>query len=65
MEVQINGGMIVETSSNQLFRVWDHKDYDHAWVGVPVKMVRGEYLSKKHARKVLIRKAGCQLLGSM
>lgn len=31
---QMADGMIIETSSNQLFRVWDDVRFDHAWMGI-------------------------------
>jgi hypothetical protein len=33
--------MIVETSSNQLYRVEPAEGIDHAWIGVEVKRAKG------------------------
>lgn len=59
-------GMIIETSSNQLFRVWDDPGFDHAWMGVEVRRVRcsmGEsYEPKARAKPVLVRKAATRVI---
>jgi len=54
--------MIVETSSNQLFRVRDAEDYDHAWIGVEVKKTAAGYVPKAKAREVLVRKAATKIV---
>lgn len=50
--------MIIETSSNQLYRVRETGDADlaHVWFGVAVKRAKGEYVTKKNAREILVRK---------
>ena len=55
---------IVETSSNQLFRVHD-AGHDHAWLGVEVKRAAGGYVPKAKAREVLVRKAGCRIVAEV
>jgi len=54
--------MIIETSSNQLFRVRDSADFDHAWIGVEVKKVGGVYMPKAKAREILVRKAASRIV---
>lgn len=56
--------MIVETAANELFRVADLRDPEHAhvWLGTPVKLVKGAYVPKAKARDVLVRKAGCRIV---
>lgn len=54
--------MIIETSSNQLFRVRAVADIDHAWIGSEVKLVKGEYVAKAKAREVLVRKAATRIV---
>lgn len=58
--------MIIETSSNQLFRVREtgNADLEHVWIGVAVKRVKGEYVPKAKAREILVRKAGCRVFMS-
>jgi len=53
---------IIETSSNQYFSVQQVGDYDHAWVGVEVKRVKGEWVPKAKARPVLVRKAATRIV---
>lgn len=53
--------MIVESSAGVLFLVTEHSDYDHAWIGVRVRRVGGEYI-KKSARVELVRKVGCRVV---
>lgn len=61
-------GAIIETSSNQLFRVSDHPDsrITHAWIGIEVKRIRtglGDYYEPKaRARKQLVRKAATRVI---
>jgi hypothetical protein len=54
--------MIIETSGNQLFSVRDSADYDHAWVGIEVKKVKGKYVAKAKARTILVRKAATRII---
>lgn len=54
--------MIIETSSNQLFRVKDIVGIEHAWEGVEVKRVRGGFESKKNAKPILVRKAATKII---
>jgi len=54
--------MIVETSSNQLFRVRPAEGIDHAWIGIEVKKVGGAYVPKAKAREQLVRKAETKLV---
>lgn len=56
--------MIIETSSNQLFKVREtgSADLAHVWYGVEVKRVKGDYVAKKHARETLVRKAACNIV---
>lgn len=54
--------MIVETSSNQFFRVAPADGIDHAWIGVEVKNVRGAWIEKAKARKQLVRKAATRIV---
>lgn len=53
--------MIIETSGNQLYRVREG-GYDHAWLGVEVKKVKGAYVPKAKAREILVRKAATKLV---
>jgi hypothetical protein len=48
---------IIETSSNQFFRVREAAGIDHAWIGIEVKRVKGEWVPKAKAREILVRKA--------
>jgi hypothetical protein len=55
--------MIVETSSNQLYRVEPAEGIDHAWIGVEVKRAKGGgYTPKAKARPILVRKAGSKMI---
>lgn len=54
--------MIVETSSNRFFRVYDANQFDHAWVGIEVKRVKGAWIPKAHAREILVRKAATRVV---
>lgn len=54
--------MIIETSSNIFFRVWDVAGIDHAWMGVAVKRVGGVWVAKAKARPMLIRKAATRVV---
>ena len=60
---------IIETSSNQFFRVWpadgpgfSDRVIDHAWLGVAVKRVKGAWVDKAKARTILVRKAGSRIV---
>lgn len=41
--------MIIETTANRFYRVWDHNQagLDHVWFGVQIKKVKGAWLDKK------------------
>jgi hypothetical protein len=54
--------MIIETSSNQFFRVSDAPGIDHAWLGVEVKRVKGGWEAKAKARPILVRKAATRVV---
>jgi hypothetical protein len=55
--------MIVETTSNQLYKVEPAEGIDHAWLGVEVKRVRGGgYAPKAKAQPILVRKAGSKVI---
>jgi hypothetical protein len=54
--------MIVETSSNQFFRVKDAGNgISHAWLGIEVKRVKGAWVPKAKAREQLVRKLGSRI----
>lgn len=54
---------IVETSSNQFFRVEPAgPGLDHVWEGVEVKKVKGEWIPKVNARPMLVRKAAARIV---
>jgi hypothetical protein len=61
-EMQREAAAVVETSSNQFFRVTDLAGIDHAWQGIEVKKVRGEWVPKAKARPVLVRKAATRVV---
>lgn len=52
---------IIETSSNQFFSVTDVAGIDHAWSGIEVKRVKGEWVPKAKARPMLVRKAATRI----
>jgi hypothetical protein len=54
--------MIIEDSTNRLFRVTDAEGIDHAWKGVEVKKVKGAYVPKSKAREILVRKAASKVV---
>lgn len=54
--------MIVETSSNQFFRVRVADGIDHAWIGIEVKRVKGSWEAKAKAREILVRKAATRVV---
>lgn len=54
--------MIVETSSNQFFRVSEAPGIDHAWTGVAVKRVKGVWVEKANARPGLVRKLSTRIV---
>ena len=49
---------IVRDTAGFLYKVKE-TELEHAWIGIPVKLVRGAYVPKKPAIPRLIRKAGC------
>lgn len=54
---------IIETSSNQFFRVSPAgPGLDHVWNGIEVKKVRGEWVAKAKARQMLVRKAATRVV---
>lgn len=56
--------LIIETSAGQTFRVTEPKfsDLAHVYDGIEVKRVKGEWVEKKNARPMLVRKTGCRVL---
>ena len=54
--------MIIETSSNQFFRVAELATIPQAWLGVAVKRVKGEWIDKKGAKPMLVRKAATRVV---
>jgi hypothetical protein len=54
--------MIIETSANQFFRVTENAATPQAWIGVAVKLVRGEFVPKAKARPILVRKAATRIV---
>ena len=63
--------MIIETSANQLFKVWEAAPpYSQAWIGIEVKRVRTvngpqHYQIKAHAREQLVRKAATRVVDAV
>jgi len=55
---------IVEDSANQFYSVVEiaQPGLEHAWLGVPVKRVKGEFVPKAKATPRLIRKFGCRVV---
>ena len=53
---------IIETSSNEFFAVRDITGIDHAWLGIRVKLVKGEWKVKAKAREILVRKAASRVV---
>lgn len=57
--------MIIETSSNQFFRVREAGNgIDHAWLGIEVKRVKGAWVPKAKAREMLVRKAATRVVAA-
>lgn len=56
--------MIIETLANQTYRVREtgNTELAHVWWGTEVKRVRGEFVAKKNAREILVRKTGATVL---
>jgi len=56
--------LIIETSSNQIFRVRETNDANlaHVWFGVEVKRVKGGFAPKVKAREMLVRKDGARIV---
>lgn len=56
--------MIIETSDNRFYRVTEIGDMAlaHAWTGMPVKRVKGQWLIKANARPELVRKAATRIV---
>jgi len=59
--------MIIETSSNQFFRVREfNQPMDHAWAGFPVKRFKGAWVRKivrgEPAREIIVRKAATRVV---
>lgn len=56
--------MIIETSSNQFYRVRETNDpaLAHVWYGEAVKLVKGEWVNKAKARTELVRKAATRVV---
>lgn len=56
---------IIETSANQLYRVWDNPSPElaYCWTGVAVKRAAGgTFADKKNGRPELVRKAACRIV---
>jgi hypothetical protein len=58
--------MIVETTWNALYRVEETNDPNlaHCWIGVAVKHSKGSFVPKAKARRELVRKEGCKIIGA-
>ena len=56
--------MIIETSCNRFYRVWETNDADlaHIWFGVPVKRVKGEWIDRGSVRPSPVRKAATRVV---
>lgn len=54
--------MVIETSSNQFFKVRDAEGIDHAWLGVEVKRSKDGWVAKVKAREMLVRKAATRVV---
>jgi predicted double-glycine peptidase len=58
--------MIIETSTNQFFRVWDtnQEGLDHVWYGEPVRKLRAGGWSRVGADRgpQLVRKAATKVV---
>ena len=56
--------MIVVTTDNRRFRVREDNDpnLSHVWIGIPVKLVKGVWVPKAHAKQQLVRKEGSTVL---
>lgn len=56
--------MIIETSSNQFYRVREtgSADLAHVWHGIAVKRVKGAWVAKANAREILVRKAASRIV---
>lgn len=53
--------LIVEDANNQFWRITGDQS-PVAWIGYPIKLVRGEWLAKARAKQQLVRKAGCRVV---
>lgn len=55
---------IIETSDNRIFSVRETGDPElaHVWFGYEVKRLKGEYVRRKRAPEILVRKAGCKIV---
>lgn len=51
-------GHIVRCSAGNTYRVTDSTTYDHAYIAVPVRRVKGGYVDKTNAKARLIRSLG-------
>jgi hypothetical protein len=56
--------MIVETSANYFYRVWEtnHPELQHLWYGQAVKRRNGHWTNKATKHVELVRKAGCRVV---
>ncbi len=54
--------MIIETTSNQFYRVEAAAGIDHAWLGVEVKRAKGGWVEKAKARPILVRKLSTRIV---
>jgi len=58
-----SASLIIETSSNQLFRVRED-GMAHAWLGIEVKRAKGGFVPKTNAREITVRKAFTRLVAT-
>jgi hypothetical protein len=54
--------MIVKTLSGHLYEVREDDRYPQAYLGVPVKLVKGHYAPIQGHKDRLIRKEGCKVV---
>jgi len=56
--------MIIETSSNQIYKVREtnNENLQHVWFGIEVKFVKGQWVPKAKAKETLVRKMASIIL---
>lgn len=59
--------MIIETSANRFYQVWETNEPDlaHVWFGLPIKQVRGRWVLRTSARREhpeVVRKAATRIV---